>query len=128
MDETPPDWLFEDYEWDSTALTARLSEGPSSGPSSAMEVQGPSSSGKLATASRATCRVAGCDRYPEKPYYKKYRICIRHAKSPAVVIDGVGQRFCQKVSALPWLTIAWRLCCTHFSLGFAGRVVLAPWR
>ena len=103
MNQSPFDFVMEDIEGDSASLTARPSEGVSSGPSSAMvevEVEGPTTNSKLGT-SRSTCQVEGCDRYPEKPYYRKHRICARHLKSPAIVIGGVGQRFCQKVSPLP---------------------------
>lgn len=47
-----------------------------------------------------SCQVVGCTNVCESSYYKKYRICEEHAKSPAVCIDGEAMRFCQKVCML----------------------------
>jgi hypothetical protein len=46
------------------------------------------------------CQVFGCTNVCESSYYRKYRICEEHGKSPAVCIDGEAVRFCQKVCML----------------------------
>lgn len=44
------------------------------------------------------CLVRGCNFTDAliEPYYKRYRICREHARMPAILMNGVQQRFCQQ--------------------------------
>ena len=43
---------------------------------------------------------------PCVPFFRsqRYRICKEHLKSPAMLVDGIPQRFCQQVRGHPWFT------------------------
>ena len=43
-------------------------------------------------------QVEGCTRslLKEKNYFRRYRCCKEHSRSPMVVIDGEQKRFCQQ--------------------------------
>ena len=44
------------------------------------------------------CLVVGCTAMDptHAPYFKRYRICREHMRTPAIIMDGVQQRFCQQ--------------------------------
>ncbi|KAL4451581.1 hypothetical protein ABPG75_007243 [Micractinium tetrahymenae] len=44
------------------------------------------------------CHIVGCgvDLTAQADYYQRYRICKEHLKSPAMLVDGIPQRFCQQ--------------------------------
>ncbi|GAB4819310.1 hypothetical protein N2152v2_006356 [Parachlorella kessleri] len=44
------------------------------------------------------CHIEGCglDLCTQAEYYQRYRICKAHLKAPALMVDGVPQRFCQQ--------------------------------
>jgi len=44
------------------------------------------------------CHIVDCDVNlgSEAEYYQRYRICREHLRSPALVVDGIAQRFCQQ--------------------------------
>ncbi|KAL6529711.1 Selenocysteine insertion sequence-binding protein 2 [Orobanche gracilis] len=46
------------------------------------------------------CLVENCrvDLTGSKKYHQRHRVCEVHAKAPVVLIDGLGQRFCQQCS------------------------------
>ncbi|KAK2077958.1 hypothetical protein QBZ16_003826 [Prototheca wickerhamii] len=45
-----------------------------------------------------TCQVVGCGESlsGHAEYYRRYRVCKRHLKGSALIVDGVPQRFCQQ--------------------------------
>lgn len=45
-----------------------------------------------------TCQVVGCGESlsGHAEYYRRYRVCKRHLKGPALIVDGAPQRFCQQ--------------------------------
>ncbi|KAL6991098.1 Squamosa promoter-binding-like protein [Sarracenia purpurea var. burkii] len=47
-----------------------------------------------------SCQVDDCttDMSYAKPYHRRHKVCDFHAKVPAVVVDGLQQRFCQQCS------------------------------
>ncbi|XP_019193671.1 PREDICTED: squamosa promoter-binding-like protein 3 [Ipomoea nil] len=52
------------------------------------------------TAAAACCQVEKCgaDLTFAKTYHKRHKVCEVHAKAPAVLLNGVDQRFCQQCS------------------------------
>jgi len=51
---------------------------------------------KLPESADVICEVPFCSHVCVGRYYKKYRVCIEHAKAQSVSITGVAARFCQK--------------------------------
>lgn len=51
-------------------------------------------------ASPPSCQVEKCgaNLTDAKRYHRRHKVCEVHAKSPAVVVDGLRQRFCQQCS------------------------------
>ncbi|KAJ6293032.1 hypothetical protein OIU78_025084 [Salix suchowensis] len=51
-------------------------------------------------ASPPSCQVERCgaNLTDAKRYHRRHKVCEVHAKSPAVVVDGLRQRFCQQCS------------------------------
>lgn len=47
-----------------------------------------------------SCQVEDCtaDMVNAKTYHRRHKVCEFHAKAPAVLIDGLRQRFCQQCS------------------------------
>ena len=54
------------------------------------------SSHSKSTRGTKCCQVCGVDLADAKNYLKRYRICNVHRVAPAMVIDGIVQRFCQQ--------------------------------
>ncbi|KAF5730687.1 hypothetical protein HS088_TW19G00281 [Tripterygium wilfordii] len=59
-----------------------------------------SSSGGCGGVSPPSCQVERCtvDLTDAKRYHKRHKVCEVHAKSPAVIVSGLRQRFCQQCS------------------------------
>lgn len=90
-------WNPTDYAWDSEKLVAaRESSGPTSDLSAKDKLPKGSSKRRGKNAPVLICQIEGCTTRLDSPYYRKYRVCPNHAKSPAVVIQGKTVRFCQK--------------------------------
>ncbi|KAH0722152.1 hypothetical protein KY289_005196 [Solanum tuberosum] len=53
-----------------------------------------------------SCQVENCtaDMVNAKTYHRRHKVCEFHAKAPAVLIDGLRQRFCQQCSRQEALT------------------------
>lgn len=51
---------------------------------------------KLPESADVICEVPFCSHICVGKYYKKYRVCIEHAKAQSVSITGIAARFCQK--------------------------------
>ncbi|URE10280.1 SBP-box family member protein [Musa troglodytarum] len=64
-----------------------------------MEV-GSSGAGKRASRNRVWCSVDGCrsDLSNCREYHRRHKVCELHSKTPAVMVGGVEQRFCQQCS------------------------------
>nr|GME02704.1 squamosa promoter-binding protein 20 [Ipomoea batatas] len=56
--------------------------------------------GGVTAASASCCQVENCgaDLTFAKTYHKRHKVCEVHAKAPAVLLNGVDQRFCQQCS------------------------------
>ena len=48
----------------------------------------------------AYCQVYGCnkDLTSSKDYHKRHKVCEVHSKTAKVIVNGIGQRFCQQCS------------------------------
>ncbi|CAL9122248.1 unnamed protein product [Musa textilis] len=64
-----------------------------------MEV-GSSGARKRASRNRVWCSVDGCrsDLSNCREYHRRHKVCELHSKTPAVMVGGVEQRFCQQCS------------------------------
>ena len=82
-------WSIKDFEFDPRTLDVSTSRKFSS------ETAENESAGTDAIKQKR-CSVPCCVNELQGNYYRKYKICEEHAKSPAITIDGIGVRFCQK--------------------------------
>ncbi|KAL4522827.1 hypothetical protein Ndes2526B_g00843 [Nannochloris sp. 'desiccata'] len=93
-----PEWSPKDYTWDAETLVATRQK--ESSPS--MDFGASHKAGKnkkirnRKNLPKVICQIDGCGLKLDAPYYRKYRVCQIHAKSPAVIISGQAVRFCQK--------------------------------
>ena len=85
-------WLPPVYDFDSRALTSKQAQTPSG--ADALGVSNADS--PLSSAQHLGCCIRGCPNPLGSSYYRKYKICEEHAKSPAVTMGGIPVRFCQK--------------------------------
>ncbi|XWS47913.1 hypothetical protein CRYUN_Cryun13aG0026900 [Craigia yunnanensis] len=53
----------------------------------------------------AYCQVYGCnkDLTSSKEYHKRHKVCEVHSKTASVIVNGIGQRFCQQCSRFHFL-------------------------
>ncbi|GLI68611.1 hypothetical protein VaNZ11_013084 [Volvox africanus] len=102
-DDAHADWSPQDIAWDGITLTARKSGTDANVPTIDryyIKGRGAAISGTNGTASSSSCRVPGCisDLSRDLAYFRKYRICREHLKSPVLLVEGVPSRFCQQCS------------------------------
>jgi hypothetical protein len=76
-------WSISNFEWSPNVLQASKTASlvPSENPSTQMIAQ------------PKRCIIPSCPNALETKYYKKYRICEEHAKSPAVTVGGLAVRY-----------------------------------
>ena len=88
-------WSRKEYDWSPSALVAqcKVQETDSSTSISANDTK---STKKKKKELSVMCQIEGCTNVCETSYYRKYKICQEHGKSPAVSIKGEVVRFCQK--------------------------------
>ncbi|KAG2446226.1 hypothetical protein HXX76_000818 [Chlamydomonas incerta] len=100
-----PEWNQGDVQWDGLMLTAQSQGGEANIPAIDkyyIKGRGAGSTGatERGTSASTHCRVPGCnaDLTRDLAYFRKYRICREHLKSPVLVVEGVPSRFCQQCS------------------------------
>ena len=106
-------WSADNWQWDSRNLvaTARPAGVDKASSFKAAEQGGEASTSSSPTTSgdqpsrsngkskgAATCQVDGCntDLGSLKEYHNRYKICEYHLKIPAIIREGLRQRFCQQ--------------------------------
>ena len=85
-------WSRREYDWSPSSLVARCKETNSSTSISADDTTNVKKKKEFSV----MCQIEGCTNVCETSYYRKYKICQEHGKSPAVSIRGEVVRFCQK--------------------------------
>eukprot|EP00890_Picochlorum_soloecismus_P005555 jgi/Picsp_1/5/NSC_00005-R1_squamosa promoter-binding-like protein 7 len=88
-------WSRKEYEWSPSSLVAecKVQETDSNTSISADDTRNAKKKKKDFS---VMCQIEGCTNVCETSYYRKYKICQEHGKSPAVSIKGEVVRFCQK--------------------------------
>lgn len=90
-------WSRKEYDWSPSALVAQVvSEVQETNSSTSISADDTKSTKKKKKDFSVTCQIEGCTNVCETSYYRKYKICQEHGKSPAVSIKGEVVRFCQK--------------------------------
>jgi len=90
-------WSREEYDWSPSALVAQVvSEVQETNSSTSISADDTKSTKKKKKSFLVMCQIEGCTNICETSYYRKYKICQEHGKSPAISIKGEVVRFCQK--------------------------------
>jgi hypothetical protein len=90
-------WSRKEYDWSPSALVAQVvSEVQETNSSTSISADDTKSTKKKKKDFSVMCQIEGCTNICETSYYRKYKICQEHGKSPAVSIKGEVVRFCQK--------------------------------
>lgn len=90
------EWSAKEFTWSSCELRAKR-KASKEGVSLAPLVEETRGKGNKKQEKIVFCQIDGCDNICETAYYRKYKICEEHGKSPAVSLHGSLCRFCQKV-------------------------------
>lgn len=114
------EWSVEEFEWSPSELRASRKATPctseavsSLGRGKAEHIHGikvlkqtcrkgnaPNKACESDGQRQVCCDVPGCVNTCTGTYYRKYRVCQEHAKSPVITIHGQPVRFCQKCAKL----------------------------